>query len=126
MITQEQEKRHYFNLGKPAQRVKILFDNVELANTTNPLLLKEVGKQVYDPVYYVPREDVNIKYLAKNENSSVCPIKGTATYYNFKNENDLVENIAWSYEEPLPKAKRIQEYIAFYSDKVTFILEPIK
>ncbi len=114
MTVQEQEKRHYFNLGKPAQRVKILFKGIELANTINPLLLKEVGKQVYDQVYYIPREDVDMKFLTQNEKNSVCPIKGTAVYYNFKKEDDLTESIAWSYEEPLPRAKRIQNYIAFY------------
>jgi len=124
MVVQEQEKRHYFNLGKPAQSVKILYNGIELANTTNPLLLKEVGKQVYDQVYYIPREDTNMLKLVKNEKDSVCPIKGTATYYDLKNDNKVAEDIAWSYENPLPRAKRIKNYIAFYSDKVSFVLEP--
>ena len=79
MIVQEQEKRHYFNLGTPQQQVKVLFRGVELANTTNSFLLKEVGKHIYDQVYYIPREDVDMQKLTRNSNSSVCPIKGTAS-----------------------------------------------
>ena len=70
MQVTEQEKRHFFELGKPAQEVTILFKNRELARTTNALLLKEIGKQIYDQVYYIPREDVNLELFEKNSNSS--------------------------------------------------------
>lgn len=126
MIVEEKGKRHFFDLGQPAQKIKIVFEGIELASSQRALLLKEVGKHIYDQVYYLPREDVNMQYLTKSEYSTVCPIKGTAASYDFKKGDMLVENIAWSYEEPLPRAKRISGYVAFYSDKVSFVLEPIK
>jgi uncharacterized protein (DUF427 family) len=125
METNEQQKRHFFELGQPAQEVTVLYGDKEIARTTHALLLKEIGKSVYDPVYYIPREDVHMEMFEKNTNSSVCPIKGEAAYYDLKDDGNTVRNLAWSYETPLPRSKRIKDYLAFYSNQVTFVLKPI-
>ena len=125
MKVTEQDKRHFFELGKPAQGITIIYNDKEIAKTNDALLLKELGKKIYDQVYYIPRKDVRMELFELNTNSSVCPIKGEASYYNLKNGEDHVENIAWSYETPLPRAKRITEYFAFYPNIVSFRLSPI-
>ena len=125
MQVTKQEKRHFFELGKPAQEVSIFYKDQEVAKTTKAFLLKELGKQIYDQVYYIPREDVNMEMFEINTNSSFCPIKGEASYFDLKYENEHVENIAWSYEKPLPRAGRISEYLAFYPNQVTFKLSPL-
>ena len=124
MEVAKQDKRHYFSLSNQAQEVTISYNGKELAKSRNAILLKEVGKEVYDQVYYIPRSDVNMVLFEKNTNSSVCPIKGEASYYDLLIEGNKVENVAWSYEEPLPRAKRITEYLAFYPNLVSFLLKP--
>ena len=119
MKVTEQEKKHFFELGKPEQEVTILYKDIELAKTKNALLLKEIGKTIYDPVYYIPREDVKFELFTTSNNSTHCPIKGDASYFNFEDGSEDVENIAWSYEDPLPRSKQIKGYMAFYSNFVT-------
>lgn len=121
----KQDKRHYFSLSNPAQKVSIFYNGNELAKSRNAILLKEVGKEVYDQVYYIPQTDVNMELFEKNTNSSVCPIKGEASYYDLLIEGNKVQNVAWSYEEPLSRAKRITGHLAFYSNLVSFRIKPV-
>ncbi len=86
-----------------------------LTETTHALKLTEFhfGK-VFPPVYYIPREDIDFSHLVKNEGHSThCPIKGEASYYSLQTEDGLIENIAWSYENPIDHVADIKEYLAF-------------
>jgi uncharacterized protein (DUF427 family) len=47
-----EEKRHFFVTSTPSNRVRVYYNDLLLADTEKPLLLKEVGKTVYDQVYY--------------------------------------------------------------------------
>ena len=118
------EMRHYFELSYPKQIVEIFIDNIIVARTSNAILLKEVGLKLYDPVYYIPRMDIEMKYLSKTSTESSCPIKGNASYYSFKNTDILIEDIAWSYEVAKIGAEVIENRLAFRSDQVTFKLIP--
>lgn len=55
---------HYHQLDESAHRVRVLHDGRVLADNTRTILLKEVGKRVYDPVFYFPEEDVDHAPLA--------------------------------------------------------------
>lgn len=81
-----------------------------------------MGKGVYDPVFYIPKEDVKIN-LKPEERTSACPIKGTASYW--MPEKATEDYFAWSYEEPNPRAKKIKGYIAFNMAYVTLVSEPV-
>lgn len=119
-----EEKRHYSVIDAYNRKVTLKYKNEIIAVTTNALILKEVGKSVYNPVFYLPKEDVQINLEAESGRQSHCPIKGDASYWNV--EGDFTENyFAWSYEEALPRAKKIQGYIAFNMQYITFISEPV-
>ena len=42
-----------------------------------------------------------------------CPIKGDASYYSLKTDKGLIENIAWSYEDPVSHVKAVKDHLAF-------------
>lgn len=117
------EKRHYAVMDSYNRKLTIKIKDQVLAETTNAIILKEVGKGVYDPVFYVPKEDLVAELVPENERSSTCPIKGAASYWNL--ETPTENYFAWSYEEPLPRAKKIKGYVAFNMEYVTLISEPI-
>lgn len=117
------EKRHYAVMDSYNRKLTIKIKDEILAETTNAIILKEVGKGVYDPVFYVPKEDLVTELVPENERSSTCPIKGAASYWNL--ETPTENYFAWSYEEPLPRAKKIKGYVAFNMEYVTLISEPI-
>lgn len=117
------DQRHYAVIDSYNRKLSITMKGEVIAKTTNALILKEVGKSVYDPVFYIPKEDITIDLKPELERSSHCPIKGEASYWNL--ENPTSEYFAWSYEEPLPRSKKIKGYLAFNLNYVSLISEPI-
>ena len=121
-------QNHYAEIT-PAKRTVIATsrDNDSiLAEATTALKLQEhhFGK-VFPPVYYIPREDVDFKRLVKNDSHSThCPIKGDASYYSLQTEGGLVENIAWSYENPLDHVAEIKDHMAFDGKLVRITQNP--
>ena len=115
---------HYNVIDQYNRKLTLKYKNKVIAETTNALILKEVAKGVYDPVFYLPKEDIHIELETEPKRQSHCPLKGDATYWNV--EGDFTDNyFAWSYEEPLPRSKKVQGYIAFNMEYITFISEPI-
>jgi uncharacterized protein (DUF427 family) len=72
-----------------------------------------------DPVIYFPRDDVATALLERSDTSSVCPHKGTATYWSYVGPGGTVADVAWSYEEPKDGVEEIRGHLAFHASKVT-------
>ena len=64
--------------------------------------------------HYFPPDSVNEEYLQPSSQTSVCPWKGTAAYYDLVVEGRVNRGAAWYYPDPLNKAQQIQGYIAFW------------
>jgi uncharacterized protein (DUF427 family) len=86
-----------------------------LADTRRAKVLFETG---LPPRYYIPPEDVHRDLLVDSDTHTGCPYKGTASYYTLKVGDTVVEDVAWTYPEPLEKAERVAGYLSFYNNKV--------
>ncbi len=64
--------------------------------------------------HYFPTDSVHPEFLDKSDTHTVCPWKGTASYYNIRVEGQTNGDGAWYYPEPKPMAKDIRNYIAFW------------
>ncbi len=64
--------------------------------------------------YYFPAESINKDYFRSNENTSVCPWKGTANYYDLVVGDKENPDAAWYYSEPKEAAKQIKGSVAFW------------
>ncbi|GAB5470979.1 MAG: DUF427 domain-containing protein [Rhodospirillales bacterium] len=106
---------HFMAIKPVAQPVRIYAGEVLLADTKAAIRLQEVGRSVYDPVIYVPEQDVSAA-LTKTDRSTHCPLKGDASYYALAGEE-----IAWSYEAPLDFASQLAGYRAFWASKVKVV-----
>ncbi len=101
---------------KPAGvRVRVKLDGEVIADTRDAIKLEEGN---YPAVYYIPRKDVKMDRLVRSKHQTVCPFKGTASYYSLKNG---AENAVWTYETPYDEMSAIKERLAFYPDKVDSI-----
>lgn len=69
--------------------------------------------------HYFPPDSVKSEFFSDSNTSSVCPWKGTASYYNASIDGTSVKDIAWYYPAAYEKAKHIEGYVAFYKNKVT-------
>ncbi len=98
-------------------RVRVLFEGHEVADSRDVLTLSETG---HADVFYFPRQDVEMAALGHSERRTACPWKGEAAYFSILRDGRLVENIAWSYEQPVEGAELIAGRIAFYPQYVEF------
>ena len=105
----------------PSRRIAIWRDGEMLAETSGAVRVLEVGKDLYDPVLYLPPDDVTPRLRRRDVQSSHCPLKGDAVYFDLVDADGavLVEKIAWSYPEPFPFASELAGRIAFYARHVT-------
>lgn len=64
--------------------------------------------------HYFPRDSVNSEFLVESEHSSMCPWKGTASYYSLQVDGDTNANAAWYYADPKDAASEIKGRVAFW------------
>ena len=63
---------------------------------------------------YFPPEAIRKEYFKASEARSVCPWKGTASYYDLEVKGKRNAGAAWFYPEPKDAAKQIRGYVAFW------------
>lgn len=104
---------HHFMVAKPVdRRVRIWCGDRLIADTGDALCLIEVSSRVYDPVIYVPPEDV-VTPLEHVDKTTHCPLKGDASYYAFDGEE-----VGWAYLAPFDFAAVLAGRHAFWTSKV--------
>lgn len=64
--------------------------------------------------HYFPPDSVDKGYLKGSDQYSVCPWKGTASYYDIVVDGKTNKDAAWYYPQPSERAKQIKGYIAFW------------
>jgi uncharacterized protein (DUF427 family) len=68
--------------------------------------------------HYFPIEAVNSDVLIPSAHTTVCPWKGTASYYTLNVDDQQNENAAWYYPTPKDAAKEITGRVAFWKGVV--------
>ena len=71
------------------------------------------GQVVEDNIYF-PLSKVTQDYLRPRSHTSVCPWKGTASYYDVVVDGQVNANAAWYYPQPKDAAKQIAGHVAFW------------
>ena len=119
MIHRPDAPRHMMRARKLDRPVRIERDGQVLAETTRAVQVQEIGRDVYDPVYYLPMDDVSVE-LRATDKSTHCPLKGDTTYYDLADGSG--EAIAWAYTKPLPFSEELRDLVAFDAAQVTTVL----
>ena len=97
-------------IDREPRRVRVVHAGTTIADTTSAIRVFEGERP---PAYYVPRDDVLVD-LFRTETATTCPWKGAATYWSLPEADD----VAWTYEEPLPEAAELVGLLAFYASRV--------
>ena len=63
---------------------------------------------------YFPPESIKKEFFKPSNQTSVCPWKGTASYYNIEVDGRVNEAAAWYYPTPSDAAARIKGHVAFW------------
>lgn len=64
--------------------------------------------------HYFPPDSVHAEYLRLSDTHTVCPWKGTASYYHVEVNGERNADAAWFYPDPEPTAMQIKDHIAFW------------
>ena len=84
----------------------------------NGSVLAESDDIVYvDGNAYFPREAMHVQYFRDSRHTTVCGWKGKARYWDLIVDDQILTNVAWSYETPKPDAEALRYRFAFYSGK---------
>jgi uncharacterized protein (DUF427 family) len=65
--------------------------------------------------HYFPPDSVHREYFTSSDTSSVCPWKGTASYYTLAVEGKENPDAAWYYPQPKDAAAEIKDHVAFWN-----------
>ena len=81
----------------------------------NGVVLAESEKtEVVEGNHYFPPNSLHRQYFQESDTHTVCGWKGTASYYTIVVNGQENKDAAWYYPEPLPAAKNIARYVAFW------------
>ena len=83
------------------------------ATWKDTVIAESTDTVVVEGNHYFAREAVTAE-LIESDTSSVCPWKGTASYYSVKVGEDVVADAAWYYTEPKDAAAEIKDRLAFW------------
>ena len=98
------------------ERLRVVVSGTTLADTTLGLRVLETAGP---PVYYFPPSAVRLDRLGPSRHSSLCEWKGDARYLSYDDgAGRRIDNVAWSYDRPLPGYEAIAGYVAFYAGLV--------
>lgn len=64
--------------------------------------------------HYFPPDALVDGHFEHSDHTSVCPWKGTASYYHVVVGGKRNENAAWTYPAPKPAAAEIKDRVAFW------------
>lgn len=64
--------------------------------------------------HYFPRASLKDEYVRPSSSTSVCPWKGTASYYSLEIDGQTNADAVWYYPEPKDAAKQITDRVAFW------------
>ncbi|OOG59806.1 DUF427 domain-containing protein [Rhodanobacter sp. C03] len=78
------------------------------------LLAESDDTVVVEGNHYFPAESMRREYFRASEHQSVCPWKGTASYYDVIVDGEVNTHAAWYYPTPKEAAIEIKGRVAFW------------
>jgi uncharacterized protein (DUF427 family) len=109
-VTGLRDPYHRVDARRSSRRIEVRSDGQVLARSERPIVVAETGLPLR---FYLPREDVAAE-LRPGDTTKACPYKGRATYWSL----DGIEDVAWSYEEPLESMLAARGHVSFDATKV--------
>jgi uncharacterized protein (DUF427 family) len=92
------------------ERIRGILQERPVVDTTAGFMLHETGLL---PRWYLPLAAVVPGLLRPSPTRTTCPFKGEAVYWHLEVDGHLVEDVAWSYPDPLPGCPAIGDLISF-------------
>jgi uncharacterized protein (DUF427 family) len=109
---------HRVDCLRSERRLWVEAAGATLVDTADTLAVYETA---LDPRLYVDPRFVRMDLLRTSATQSYCPYKGTATYWTARIGDIVLDDVAWSYEDPLPESAPLQHFLSFDDSRVTAV-----
>jgi uncharacterized protein (DUF427 family) len=111
---------HRVDCVRTTRRLLVEVGGTVLVDTTDTMGVYEtaLGPRLYVSPDHLPRGP-----LTKSSTTTYCPYKGTASYWSVTLGDEVLADIAWSYDDPLPECRVIQQMLSFDETKVSVTAE---
>jgi len=86
--------------------MKAIWNNKVIAESNDTIVIEDN--------HYFPHNSINKIYFKTSGTHTVCPWKGTASYYNIDVDGKQNPDAAWFYPEVSELAKHIKNRVAFW------------
>ena len=113
-------RAHQITITPASRHIEVTLGGEKLAESDRAMVLDETG---LPPRYYIPREDVRTELLGPASTQTTCPFKGQASYWSAQLGGRVHQDLAWSYEAPIPQAAGIAGMMCFYPDRVELSID---
>lgn len=106
---------HRIDCRPTQRRLRAHVDDTVLVDTRDTVILFETS---LEPRLYVDPAHVRTDLLRRSETSSYCNYKGFATYWSVVLGESVLDDVAWSYEDPPPETLPIKGFLSFDAARV--------
>ena len=86
--------------------MKAIWNNVVLADSVDTV--------VVEGNHYFPASALKREYVQPSGTTSLCPWKGTASYYSLNVNGAVNSDAVWYYPQPKPAAAAVRDRVAFW------------
>jgi uncharacterized protein (DUF427 family) len=106
---------------RPTNRgLRVDVAGANLVDTVDTVVVFETS---LEPRLYVDPSFVRTDLLRRSDTTSYCNYKGDATYWSAVIGDTVVEDVAWSYENPPPETLPIKGYLSFDAARADVLAE---
>jgi uncharacterized protein (DUF427 family) len=106
---------------RPTNRgLRVAVADTVLLDTVDTIIVFETS---LPPRLYVDPSQVRTDLLHRSETTSYCNYKGHATYWTTTIGQVVYQDVAWSYEDPLPETTPIRGLLSFDETRADVIAE---
>ena len=111
---------HRVDCRPTARSLRVDVSGTTLVDTVDTVILFETALK---PRLYVSPSLVRTDLLSRSATTSYCNYKGYATYWTVAVGDTVVEDVAWSYPDPLPESLPIKGMLSFDEAKADVLAE---
>jgi uncharacterized protein (DUF427 family) len=118
MLGHPRNPYHRVDCVRTSRRLRVEVAGVTLVDTAETMGVYETALA---PRLYVAPDQVRTDLLTPSDTTTYCPYKGEASYWTATVGDTVVEDVAWSYDDPLPESLPIRGMLAFDPTRATVV-----
>jgi uncharacterized protein (DUF427 family) len=111
---------HRIDCRPTRRRLRVEVAGTTLVDTDDTIILFETSLA---PKLYVASAHVRTDLLRRTDTTTYCNYKGPATYWAAVVDGSVVDDVAWTYDDPLPESEPIRGWFSFDPERIDVVAE---